>query len=78
MTHVLRIVCIYFVRRLVFPWLHPAQSSTSGTLLFPSPTFSAAETASLAPCGPSREFERMELQVLLGVMDNLVGTWIPT
>lgn len=24
MTHVLRIICIYFVRRLVFPWLHPA------------------------------------------------------
>lgn len=57
MTHVLRIVCIYFVSRLVFPWLHPTPSSTSGTLLFPSPTFSAAETAFLAPCGPSRVFE---------------------
>lgn len=49
---------IYFERRLVFPWLQPAPSSTSGSLLFvfPSPTFSATETASLAGCGPSQAF----------------------
>lgn len=49
---------IYFVKRLVFPWLQPAPSSTCGTLWFAflSAMFSATETAPLARCGLSLFF----------------------
>lgn len=42
---------IYFERRLVFPWLQPAPSSTSGSLLFvfPSPTFGETARNSARP-----------------------------